>query len=46
MRSYHANLGGGIGGLTVREHDVPQPGPGQALVHVWATFLKGFRAWR
>lgn len=39
MRSYHANLGAGIDGLVVREHDTPQPGPGQALVRVRASSL-------
>lgn len=39
MRSYHANLGGGIGGLTVREHAVPEPGSGEVLVRVRATSL-------
>ncbi|MGH2713661.1 MAG: zinc-dependent alcohol dehydrogenase family protein [Thermoleophilaceae bacterium] len=39
MRSYHADLGCGIDGLSVREHDTPQPGPGQALVRVRASSL-------
>jgi NADPH:quinone reductase-like Zn-dependent oxidoreductase len=39
VRSYHANLGGGIGGLSVREHDIPRTGPGQALVRVRAGSL-------
>jgi NADPH:quinone reductase-like Zn-dependent oxidoreductase len=39
MRSYHANLGAGIDGLVVREHERPQPGPGQALVRVRASSL-------
>ncbi|MFF0428537.1 NAD(P)-dependent alcohol dehydrogenase [Streptomyces sp. NPDC004520] len=40
MRSYHlSHSGAGLSGLTVREHDVPTPGPGQALVAVRATSL-------
>lgn len=39
MRSYHANLGGGIGGLAVREHEILQPGPGEVLVRVRAASL-------
>ncbi len=32
MKSYHANLGAGIDGLSVREHAVPEPGPTEVLV--------------
>ncbi|MGW8761584.1 zinc-dependent alcohol dehydrogenase family protein [Streptomyces sp. NPDC055815] len=40
MRSYHlSHSGAGLSGLSVREHDVPTPGPGQALVAVRATSL-------
>ena len=39
MKSYHANLGAGIDGLVVREHDTPTPGPGQVLVRVRASSL-------
>ncbi|MFE1320208.1 NAD(P)-dependent alcohol dehydrogenase [Kitasatospora phosalacinea] len=36
MRSYHVDSGAGIDGLTLREHPVPVPGPGQVLVAVRA----------
>ncbi|QDQ15527.1 zinc-dependent alcohol dehydrogenase family protein [Streptomyces spectabilis] len=40
MRSYHlSHSGAGLSGLTVREHDTPSPGPGQAVVAVRATSL-------
>ncbi|WP_017240854.1 zinc-dependent alcohol dehydrogenase family protein [Streptomyces sp. SS] len=40
MRSYHlSHSGAGLAGLTVRTHDAPVPGPGQALVAVRATSL-------
>ncbi|MFF0477547.1 NAD(P)-dependent alcohol dehydrogenase [Streptomyces sp. NPDC004284] len=40
MRSYHlSHSGAGLSGLTVREHAIPAPGPGQALVAVRATSL-------
>ncbi|MFD0367547.1 NAD(P)-dependent alcohol dehydrogenase [Streptomyces sp. NPDC127114] len=40
MLSYHlSHSGAGLAGLTVREHDMPVPGPGQALVAVRATSL-------
>lgn len=39
MRSYHANLGAGIGGLVVREHPTPTPGSNEVLVRVRATSL-------
>lgn len=39
MQSYHTSLGAGIDSLTIREHDVPQPGPGQVLVRVKACSL-------
>ena len=38
-RSYHANLGAGIDGLAVCEHEVPRPGAGEVLVRVWASSL-------
>jgi NADPH:quinone reductase-like Zn-dependent oxidoreductase len=39
MRSYHTNLGAGIDGLMVREHDQPRPGPHQLVIRVYATSL-------
>lgn len=42
MRSFHANLGSGIDGLVLREHETPAPGRGEVLVRVRASSL-GFR---
>src|SRR5215470_4438871 len=39
MKSYHANSGAGIAGLTVREHDEPRPGPREALIRMRANSL-------
>jgi NADPH:quinone reductase-like Zn-dependent oxidoreductase len=39
MRSYHATLGGGIDGLTVREHERPEPVGQQVLVRLRASSL-------
>jgi NADPH:quinone reductase-like Zn-dependent oxidoreductase len=39
LKSYHASLGGGIDGITLREHDIPQPGPHEILVRVRAASL-------
>jgi NADPH:quinone reductase-like Zn-dependent oxidoreductase len=39
MKSYHAHSGGGLASLAVREHPVPQPGPGEVLVRVCANSL-------
>src|SRR5215468_4913223 len=39
MKSYHANSGAGIAGLTVREHDEPRPGPREALIPMRANSL-------
>src|SRR5262245_26081743 len=39
MKSYHANLGAGIAGITVRDHEPPSPGPHQILVRVRAASL-------
>ena len=39
MKSYHANSGAGISGLTLKEHDEPKPGPGEVLLRVRANSL-------
>ena len=39
MKSYHVNKGAGLAGLTLKEHDVPVPGPREVLVRVWANSL-------
>jgi NADPH:quinone reductase-like Zn-dependent oxidoreductase len=39
MKSYHANSGAGIEGLTVKEHNEPKPGPREVLVRVRANSL-------
>ncbi|MBD0694111.1 zinc-dependent alcohol dehydrogenase family protein [Streptomyces sp. CBMA123] len=39
MRTYHVNSGAGIDGLSVREHEVPVPGPGEVLVALRAASL-------
>lgn len=39
MKSYHINKGAGLAGLTIREHDVPVPGPHEVLVRVRANSL-------
>src|SRR5215471_17908563 len=39
MKSYHANSGAGIAGLTLKEHDEPQPGPREVLLRVRANSL-------
>ena len=39
MRSYHADPGAGIEGLTLREHETPTPGPRQVVVRVHANSL-------
>ncbi|MFI9593941.1 NAD(P)-dependent alcohol dehydrogenase [Nonomuraea sp. NPDC052265] len=39
MRSYHVDSGAGIDGLSIKEHPVPTPGPGQVVVAVRATSL-------
>ncbi len=39
MKSYHINLGAGLDGLRLREHDIPSPGPREVLVRVRASSL-------
>src|SRR5258708_16056152 len=39
MKSYHINEGAGLAGLTIREHDIPAPGPREVLVRVRASSL-------
>lgn len=39
MRSYHANSGSGLAGLTMKEHPAPEPGPGQVVVRMRANSL-------
>lgn len=39
IRSYRANSGAGIDGLSLRRHEPPTPGPGEVVVAVQATSL-------
>jgi NADPH:quinone reductase-like Zn-dependent oxidoreductase len=39
MKSYHANSGAGIAGLTLKEHDEPKPGPREVLIRMRANSL-------
>ena len=39
MKSYHMNMGAGLGGLTLKQHDSPKPGPHEVLVRVRAASL-------
>jgi NADPH:quinone reductase-like Zn-dependent oxidoreductase len=39
MKSYHINLGAGLAGLVMKEHDVPVPGPREVLVQVRSSSL-------
>jgi len=39
MKSYHVNLGAGLDGLVMKEHDIPVPGPREVLVRVRACSL-------
>lgn len=36
MKIYHVNKGAGLVGLTIKEHDVPVPGPLEVLVRVFS----------
>jgi NADPH:quinone reductase-like Zn-dependent oxidoreductase len=39
MKSYHADSGAGLAGLTVKEHEKPTPGPREVLLKVRANSL-------
>ena len=39
MKSYHVNLGAGLDGLMLREHDIPAPEPGDVLIRMRACSL-------
>jgi len=39
MKSYHVQMGHGFEGISLMEHDMPEPGPGEALVRVRACSL-------
>ncbi len=39
MKSYHVNVGAGLAGLMMKEHDEPVPGPREVLVRVRASAL-------
>ena len=39
MKSYHADSGAGLAGLTLKEHDVPPVGPREILIRVRANSL-------
>jgi len=39
MKSYHLQMGAGLGGITLREHAVPRPGPHEVLLRVRAASL-------
>ena len=39
MKSYHVNLGAGLAGLIMKEHDKPVPGTREVLVQVRASAL-------
>jgi NADPH:quinone reductase-like Zn-dependent oxidoreductase len=39
MKSYHADSGAGLNGLTLKEHPEPKPGPREALIKVRANSL-------
>src|SRR5579884_3164106 len=39
MKAYHINKGAGLDGLSLREHDIPAPGPREVLVRIRASAL-------
>jgi NADPH:quinone reductase-like Zn-dependent oxidoreductase len=39
MKSYHATAGAGLAGLTMKEHEKPEPGLREVLVRVRANSL-------
>ena len=39
MKSYHVNKGAGLADLTMKEHDIPEPGSHQVLVRMQANSL-------
>src|SRR5262249_2805090 len=39
MKSYHGSSGGGITSVVLKEHQKPEPGPGEVLVRVHANSL-------
>jgi NADPH:quinone reductase-like Zn-dependent oxidoreductase len=39
MKSYHVNLGAGLDGLVLKEHDIPVPGSREVLIRVRACSL-------
>ena len=39
MKSFYVNKGAGLADLTIKEHDVPVPGPREVLVRVRANSL-------
>jgi NADPH:quinone reductase-like Zn-dependent oxidoreductase len=39
VKSYHANSGAGLAGLTLKEHAEPEPGPREVLLRVRANSL-------
>jgi NADPH:quinone reductase-like Zn-dependent oxidoreductase len=39
MKSYHANSGSGLAGLTIKEHDIPTPDKREVLIKVRANSL-------
>lgn len=39
MKSFHGNLGAGISGIVLREHDVPEPGRNEIVIRLRAASL-------